>query len=563
MNEGLSDPAPISASETPELRAFSQDTNPRSLYLSPTLQQRLDLIEHLMEFGRQIVVLSGAPESGKTTLLGYFAAAQRASWYPVRVQANAEMSAEAMIALLAHELDVPAGALDHQGLRDQVRLRISALERAGKVVVVLVDDAEKLSAETAEVLVKLAHTEDQLAELRVLLATAPEHAQLLANLQRSDPQHGLVHVVDIPLLADAQIQGLIEQRMAAIELEALDFFSPADFTRIAAVAEGLAGKVVSLARQHLSSAIIRPQARMPATSRRLSRTQINVAFGILAVGALVLGAWWATRNPLLKTEPQTTEVVDVVPPGATPPSTPGSVPTRTNSEVPALPVEKQVETTNAAPAPLAQAVTSPASAEAPTALTRHADKATQPSSPAESGPPATNPTPVLTGVPPAVAIAQPVLAPVPVPQAPPPAAKSNPKPAAHVSTGHRKVSISKPLPKQRHARKSIVKPAAGIASEAPLSADWLLKQPAGSQTLQLFGVRTRGAADRYRAQHGILTQSVVLTGMLDRRPLYLVVCGGYPTRQAAQAAVSRLPASVRGSSKPWVRSIGSLRQALK
>jgi DamX protein len=99
------------------------------------------------------------------------------------------------------------------------------------------------------------------------------------------------------------------------------------------------------------------------------------------------------------------------------------------------------------------------------------------------------------------------------------------------------------------------------AAVSNLSATLLFRQPDSAHTLQLFGVRERAAAERYRRTRDIVDQSVVLTGTLDGKPWYVVTYGLYPNRTAALHAMKQLPSSLRDT-KPWARSIGSLREAL-
>ena len=555
----------------PESLAFAREVGPRGLYLGPTLQQRLDLIEHLIEFGRQIIVLSGNIDSGKSTLLNYFVDAQRASWYPIRIHAGPGLTAEGLLGLLVRDLGIASDAPDGQVSSDHVRQRIAVLERAGKVVVLLVDDAEQLLPETATMVVKLAHADDQFAELRVLLAADLDQSALLETLQRAHPQHGLVHLVEIPRLIDTQIQSLIEHRMRAVELDAADYFSADDYARITASADGRVGKVVTLARQHMAgiSAPAAPRDPPRGGVNGLTRGHVNLVFGILAAAAIVGGAWWATRNPLELSSAQT-ETVELTPSSetsmaktdhlsspATPPLTVESeseVPVSTsaldNDAGKGLPMQVPV-----APIPLPEVVR-----ENPSPTVTAA-----PSAPAELPPPAATIAPEVVA--PLADSANPLLS-NPGTASPAIAPKGEPQPAPAAASPRvpAKVVISRPAaPKLLTKTVAIKAPSVAIpagSSVKHFSADWLRKQPASAHTLQLFGVRERSAAERYRVQRGITTQSAILTSTLDGKPWYVVVYGYYPNRTAAVTAATRLSASLRDT-KPWARSIGSLRSALQ
>ncbi|MGD9604150.1 MAG: AAA family ATPase [Gammaproteobacteria bacterium] len=576
---------------------FGTDVDSRDMYFSPTLQQRVDLVEHLIEFGRQIIVLSGPVDSGKTTLLNHFATAQRSSWYSVLAHAGPALTTTALLTLLAQELEADAAAPE-QGLRERVQQRIATLERAGKVVVLLVDDAEQLLPEVSALIVELAHADDQFAELRVLLAADLDQSALLEALQRVHPQHGLVHVVEIPKLADPQVRALLEQRMRSAGLEADACFKADDYARIAASADGLIGKVVTLARQHVAGiaapARATPSRRQRATGRAsgravpLTRAHVNLAFGVLAAAALAGGAWWASRNPL-DTSTQT-ETVALTPPAApenVEGEAPPPVPTQAERAESPSPIEPSPPPpVEIAPTPsVADAATIPApdagdgrldAAIAPSPATRvsgagetvPAPAVELPPAPPESGIQSLQPRPDL----PTVSSPQAKSPAVPEEAAREPVtahATTTAAPAAPASRAAAPMAGPAPTPDAapRPAAPTPARPAPSVAPPAQtaaapnLSAPLLFRQPDGAHTLQLFGVRERAAAERYRRARGIADQSVVLTGSLDGKPWYVVTYGLYPNRAAALRAMQQLPPSLRDT-KPWARSVGSLRGVL-
>ena len=80
--------------------------------------------------------------------------------------------------------------------------------------------------------------------------------------------------------------------------------------------------------------------------------------------------------------------------------------------------------------------------------------------------------------------------------------------------------------------------------------------------MQLLGLSDRAKAERFVRERGIAAQASILTTRLNGRPFFLIVYGAYPTRAAAVAAMGQLPAKLKDT-QPWVRSVGSLRSALK
>lgn len=558
----------ISAADDP----FGATLGPGALYIGATLQQRIDLIEHLLEFGRQLIVLSGPAGSGKSTLLAAIATAAGQRWTCVQIQGGPALQARALLAQIADALDVDLSADSEPRMaQTMLHLRLNVLERAGKMTVLLVDDADQLPPDSVAALVGLARSEEQAAEARVLMAADQDHAGLLANLQRDRPQHGLVHVVEIPPLAEAQTSDFIAQRLDAAGLTLADHFGQADVQRIAAAAAGNPARVVALARQHY----INKRAAREIGTRRAGPRRGGAggrSFALPSLGdkrllplflvppLLALGAWWAWRNDAPPDEAATVALELPAAPAA-PDPTPAP---RPETATPAA------ESVAAEPPPAEEPAPDPRLADggdrelieivlpdepvmpgqdaAPAAPPAVPPPAAMPT-PAPTPAPTPVPTPVRTPAPTSVPTPEPeAVAPVPTPTpppptpAPPPAPKPAPKP------------VAKPQPKPASP------PAAPTARVAGFSEAWLMKQPRGAYTLQLAGVRDRASAQRFIQRHGLSAEATLLTTKRDGQAWYVLVHGYYPTRQAALAAAARLPPAVRKEVKPWARTIGDLAQ---
>ncbi|MBT8447042.1 MAG: hypothetical protein KJO38_07835, partial [Gammaproteobacteria bacterium] len=80
---------------------FGSELEQAFYYASQPLQQRIDLISHLLEFGQQIVVLSGPGSIGKSALLRQVLAGARDSWRVLTLRGSASLSADTVLASLA------------------------------------------------------------------------------------------------------------------------------------------------------------------------------------------------------------------------------------------------------------------------------------------------------------------------------------------------------------------------------------------------------------------------------------------------------------------------------
>ncbi len=91
--------------------------------------------------------------------------------------------------------------------------------------------------------------------------------------------------------------------------------------------------------------------------------------------------------------------------------------------------------------------------------------------------------------------------------------------------------------------------------------EWLQAQQADRYVVQLFASRDRKAVFRFLHEQNDRLQLAWFSTAHSGRPWYAVVEGLYPDRNSAHAAVAKAQ-SVAGVSKPWPRSIASIKKAL-
>lgn len=143
-----------------------------------------------------------------------------------------------------------------------------------------------------------------------------------------------------------------------------------------------------------------------------------------------------------------------------------------------------------------------------------------------------------------------------------------------------KASTEKAQPKQQQAAKSQpIKPqpvkkqpdakqSARIAS-VPNSTQLLTSEQkllAANQqyyTLQLIGGRHEGGIQQFIQQHQLADKALTYRKQVQGDDWYVVVLGQYPTKQAAESAANALPSTIKQETKPWVRSMKSVQSEIK
>lgn len=121
-------------------------------------------------------------------------------------------------------------------------------------------------------------------------------------------------------------------------------------------------------------------------------------------------------------------------------------------------------------------------------------------------------------------------------------------------------AVKAPPPEAADTPEPSSEPAPGPVS-GPRDDAWLLAQSPEHYTLQLFA-STEERARAFIAQHALEDETALYRSTVGERPLYAVVFGVFPTRQAAGQAGQQPPvATIRGV-EPWIRTLRDVQQAI-
>ena len=92
--------------------------------------------------------------------------------------------------------------------------------------------------------------------------------------------------------------------------------------------------------------------------------------------------------------------------------------------------------------------------------------------------------------------------------------------------------------------------------------NWLLKQNPDHWTLQILGARDPDTLLKFATLHKLGDDSAWFETELNGKPWYIIVHRFYTDKDIARASIARLPDSLK-TSKPWVKSVASIHQAIQ
>ena len=488
-------------------------------YADPTLMQRLDLLQHLTQFGDMLLLVSGPPGSGKTALLRQFRLRANDNWRLCQLSGSQISTPRVLRAQLGECFGIDPEQAD---FGSRLMAHCEGLQQTARLGVLVIDDAQAMPDSVLAALLTLGGTpRETVARLRILFFAEPGLEERLVKGGFHNPRQPLVHSLEMPLFDERQSAAYLMYRLAVAGYSGDSPFSSAQVRAMHKAAGGVPARLNALAREQLI-ALARKRGGRPRPSggeetgrgRQLVWGIVSGAVAVLGLGGAWL--WWQGREaepPLAEAE------VPLALPEAPRPVL--------EAESPAPPEQAPME----APDQGAGAEALPSPEETP---------ALAGAGPAESPPQVEKAQPQIAESSPA---APPAKAGEEAQQAATPEVRPAPPPAAEAAAS----------PPEREAARAPVEAHAGeVAKAAAPPKDWISAQPPGHYTLQLLGVSREASARAFVKRHGLGGQAHVFRARRKGRDWFVVIYGNYPSKAEAQAALKRLPAAVRKGG-PWPR----------
>ena len=529
------------------LDPFVHSQDSKSYFETPAIRQRIDLVRHLVDFGRQIIVVSGPPGAGKSAMLAQICDESSVSCRLLQFIGGPALNQSTLLSKIAEQLEIPMPA-DKTRLPESIRRAIKTANDRGETIVLTIDDAHKLPSDTPSALSQLAHSVDESSELKIIVAADPSQTPIVEHLQQSASGQTLVHVVEVPRFNNQQLLALLKHRWnAAYATEDIPL-DDAEIAQIYQQSNGVPGKAIVLARQ-VQILSERPQRSGPDPARRY------VIFGVGLIGVFLLFAFF---NAEKSSESLNSEIELELP--SLKPEKPSALqlpsgqapepPLQTSAPV-AKSVEQRIDPTRNAPdrdvaTPIPQVVPSASQPPVEPVIRETLAPDKQIDSGPDDGAKASERKPGES-----------------TPDEEPPKIQVTIRSDSNPSKPAVTPSAAKPVEQQPETKvptaPAVARDETIVRNKTPrYSIQWLKQQPSTGYVLQLFGGRNRAAAEKFILEKNIVSDSDLLVTEHAGGPWYVVVYKYYPDRIAAQRAIRQLPADL-SSTKPWSRPISSLK----
>jgi general secretion pathway protein A len=218
---------------------FGVTPDPRFLYLSPAHREALASLYYGVESGRGFMTLIAKPGMGKTTLLFQLLEKFRSTAHTAFLFQTQCSSREFMRFLLA-ELGSEGHEQDFVRMHDEFNKLLLQEARAGRRMIIVVDEAQNLHPSVLETIRLLSDFETPKAKLlQIILAGQPELADKLASRKLSQLRQRISLLSGLSQLSVAESSNYIEHRLRIAGYAGAPLFAPAARHAIAQFTEGI------------------------------------------------------------------------------------------------------------------------------------------------------------------------------------------------------------------------------------------------------------------------------------------------------------------------------------
>jgi len=192
---------------------FGVTPDPRFMHLGPTHREALASLIYSTETDRGFAMLTGPPGTGKTSLLYRYMESLGDSFRKAFLYQTPGTSVDLMRYLLA-SLSIDCSDKDLPQMHELLSRFLMAETRAGRRLVLVVDEAQNLSNEVLETIRQLSNIETPCAKMmQIVLAGQPQFAERLCGDTMAQLRQRISTVISIEPFTEQETNVYINHRL--------------------------------------------------------------------------------------------------------------------------------------------------------------------------------------------------------------------------------------------------------------------------------------------------------------------------------------------------------------
>ena len=285
---------------------FSIAPDPRYLFMSERHREALAHLLYGVGSGGGFVLLTGEIGAGKTTVCRCFMEQIPADCRLAYIF-NPKLTVEELLQSVCDEFGVAPEGASVKSYVDAVNSYLLESHAAGLNNVLVIDEAQNLSADVLEQLRLLTNLETSERKLlQIILIGQPELRQMLARPELEQLAQRVIARYHLGPLSEAEVGSYIQHRLAVAGAGAVELFPRGLLRRVHQLSKGVPRRINLLCDRALLGAYVENRAQVNATILRRAAEEVFAgeaapvrvrawrvaAAGVLAGAALTAAAAW-------------------------------------------------------------------------------------------------------------------------------------------------------------------------------------------------------------------------------------------------------------------------------
>jgi type II secretory pathway predicted ATPase ExeA len=268
-------------------RPFRPTPQLGTYYLAPTQEEATAILRYAVNQGRGVALLTGAPGTGKT-IVAHRLASNLDTSLNVAMITNTNMSTpKGLLQAILYDLALPYHGMDEQELRLTLTDSLLGKYASGERTVLIVDEAQNLTAPLLEELRMLGNIEGESEKLIQIVLVG--HPRLMSTMQRPELDSLCQRIAaraTLRAMTEDETCGYIRHQLAAVDVSPDDVFSANAMKAVYAATAGVPRLVNHLCEHSLLLASIAESRSVDVHLVKKASAELNAVEGE-AIGSKV------------------------------------------------------------------------------------------------------------------------------------------------------------------------------------------------------------------------------------------------------------------------------------
>ena len=231
---------------------FSSEQDDRFLYISSSLNERLELLKHYTQYGNLLLLITGERGIGKSSIKQRFINTAQEEWNICEIQSHTMMDASLLLRQIATGFNITEPPLEPSILFEVLSEQLEYMHQNAMVPILIIDDAHELPQDALQALLYLAeHHSDQHSSLRIILFCEPEIETMLEDPAIHSLKDRVTHSMELSSLDEGQTAEYLRHRLAVAGLDGTSPFTPKLVNKIFKASAGVPARINEYAHQNL------------------------------------------------------------------------------------------------------------------------------------------------------------------------------------------------------------------------------------------------------------------------------------------------------------------------